>query len=93
MFKTNAYFDGNVMSIAMDSAEGNATVGVIAKGEYEFGTATIEFMTVIAGKLDVLLPGETEWKAFRKFETFRVEKGVRFKVRADEDVPYFCLYK
>ncbi len=93
MFKTNAYFDGNVMSIALNSAEGNATVGVMAKGEYEFGTATIELMTVIAGELDVLLPGETAWKTYGKFETFRVEKDVRFKVRAAEDVPYFCVYK
>ena len=49
MFKTNEYFDGKVMSIGLESAEGRATIGVMAKGEYEFGTSTIEIMTVTSG--------------------------------------------
>lgn len=93
MFKTNQYFDGDVVSIALESAEGRATVGVMAAGEYEFGTATVELMTVISGQLDVQLPGETEWKSYRKFETFEVSKDVVFKVKALEDTPYLCLYK
>ena len=36
MFKTNEYFDGKVKSIALESSEGTATIGVMAKGEYEF---------------------------------------------------------
>ncbi len=93
MFKTNEYFDGNVKSIALESAEGRATIGVMAKGEYEFGTSTIEIMTVMSGKLEVLMPEETEWKTYKKFETFVVEKGVKFRCRATEDTPYLCLYK
>lgn len=93
MFKTNDYFDGKVKSIALDSAEGTATVGVMAAGEYEFGTASIEVMTVISGSLSVLLPGETSWKIFKKFESFVVEKDVKFKVKCTEDTPYLCLYK
>jgi uncharacterized protein YaiE (UPF0345 family) len=93
MFKTNDYFDGNVKSIAFDSSEGTATLGVMAAGEYEFGTSTIEEMTVITGKLTVLLPGEQEWKVYKKSETFVVPKGVKFRVRATEDTPYLCLYK
>lgn len=45
MFKTNDYFDGKVKSIAFETAEGPATIGVMAAGEYEFGTSTIEYMT------------------------------------------------
>lgn len=93
MFKTNEYFDGKVKSIALESAEGTATIGVMAAGEYEFGTATIEVMTVISGVLSVQMPGETEWKVFKKFESFVVEKNVKFKVKCTEDVPYLCLYK
>lgn len=93
MFTTNEYFDGKVMSIALESAEGPATVGVMAAGQYEFGTSTIEVMTVISGKLAIQLPGETEWKVYTKFESFVVEKGVTFKVKADEDTPYLCVYK
>lgn len=93
MFKTNEYFNGDVVSIALQSSEGRATVGVMAKGEYEFGTSTIEVMTVISGVLEVKLPNETEWRTFRKFETFVVPKDVKFNVRCTEDTPYLCLYK
>ena len=93
MFKTNQYFDGKVVSIGLESAEGTATVGVMAAGEYEFGTATIEIMTIISGTLSILQPGETEWKTFNKFESFEVAKDVKFRVKCTEDTPYLCLYK
>jgi hypothetical protein len=93
MFKTNDYFDGKVKSIALDSAEGTATLGVMAAGEYEFGTSTIEIMTVVSGHLAVQFPGEKEWKVYKKFESFVVAKDTKFKVKATEDTPYLCLYK
>ncbi len=93
MFKTNEYFDGKVKSIAFETAEGPATVGVMAAGEYEFGTTTVEYMTVISGLMGVMLPDETEWKTYREFETFIVPKDVKFKVKMREDTAYRCLYK
>jgi len=93
MFKTNDYFEGNVKSIAFETAEGNATIGVMAKGEYVFGTSTIEYMTVTSGVMNVLLPNETEWKEYKEFETFIVEKDKNFKVKVDGDTSYRCLYK
>ncbi|MDX9697471.1 MAG: pyrimidine/purine nucleoside phosphorylase [Bacteroidales bacterium] len=93
MFKTNEYFDGKVKSIAFETAEGSATVGVMAKGEYVFGTSTVEFMTVTSGKMTIQQPGETEWKTYKEFETFKVAKDVKFKVKVDGDTSYRCLYK
>jgi purine/pyrimidine-nucleoside phosphorylase len=93
MFKTNEYFDGKVKSIALDSVEGKATIGVMAKGEYEFGTSTVEIMTVISGMISVQMPGSNEWKEYKKFESFVVNKDVKFKVKVEEDTPYLCLYK
>ena len=93
MFKTNEYFEGKVKSIAFKTDEGDATIGVMAKGEYEFGTSTIELMTVTSGTMEVLLPGTTELKIYKEFETFRVEKGVKFKVKVNGDTSYRCLYK
>ncbi len=93
MFKKNEYFDGKVASLAFCGNEGDATVGVMAAGEYEFGTSTIEIMTVISGELDVKLPGESDYKTYKKFETFEVAKGVKFGVRAAADTSYLCLYK
>jgi uncharacterized protein YaiE (UPF0345 family) len=93
MFKTNEYFGGKVKSIAFTTQEGTATVGVMAPGEYVFETSSVEFMTVTSGLMSILLPGDEEWKDYRDFETFRVEKGTSFRVRVAEDTSYRCLYQ
>lgn len=93
MLNVNEYFDGKVKSIAVDNSSGKATAGVIDAGEFEFGTSTVEYMTVTYGKMDVLLPGISEWKVFEQGETFKVEKGVSFKVKVEEPVSYLCRYE
>ena len=93
MFKTNEYFDGKVKSIAFNTPEGPATVGVMAPGEYEFGTSTGEYMTVTSGELLIMFPESVTWKLFKTYETFFVEKDVKFKVKVVSDTSYFCLYQ
>ncbi len=93
MLKVNEYFDGSVKSIGLTTNDGPATVGVMAAGEYEFGTSTVEHMTVTAGRLLVKLPGADDWKAFGPGETFIVEKDVKFAVKAVAETAYLCLYK
>ncbi len=93
MFKTNDYFDGKVKSIAFASLEGPATVGVMAPGTYEFGTASVEIMTVVSGALEAQLPGKTSWQSFGPGESFTVAKDVKFGVRVTVDTAYLCLYK
>lgn len=93
MFKTNEYFDGRVKSIAFGTSEGPATMGVMAPGEYEFGTSTVEYMTVISGAMVVLLPGETEWKEYKPFDTFIVPKDTKFRLQIAADAAYLCLYR
>ena len=93
MFKTNEYFDGNVKSIAFSTEEYPATVGVMAKGEYEFGTSTVEIMTVISGTMIIQLPDETEWKEYHPFDKFRVEKDKKFKLKIPAEAAYLCVYK
>ncbi|MEN8121922.1 MAG: pyrimidine/purine nucleoside phosphorylase [Bacteroidota bacterium] len=93
MFETNEYFDGKVKSIAFETEEGRATIGVMAPGEYAFGTTTIEYMTVISGEMTVLLPGDKEWKTFKASETFMVDKNKKFGAKTTQDTAYKCLYK
>jgi len=93
MFKVNEYFDGKVKSLAFDSQAGPATIGVMAAGEYEFGTSTIEFMTVTSGKLTVKLPGADDWQDFAAGETFRVEAEQKFQLKVEHASSYLCLYK
>ncbi len=92
MFKTNEYFDGKVKSIAFSAASGPATVGVMAPGDYEFGTGKKEIMTVVSGKLTVKLPGETAWKDFSKGSSFTVPPDSKFQLKVAEDTAYLCLY-
>ena len=92
MIQVNEYFDGTVKSLAYESPEGKSTVGVMEKGEYEFNTSQNEYMTVIEGELTVLLPGATEWKSFKKNESFSVEAQLSFKVKSNEQSSYLCKY-
>jgi uncharacterized protein YaiE (UPF0345 family) len=93
MFKVNEYFDGKVKSFAFESAGGPATVGVMAPGEYEFGTSTVEIMTVVSGVLTVKLPGSDAWKDIKAGEKFTVEAGRTFQLKVAADAAYLCLYK
>ena len=93
MFKVNEYFDGKVKSLAFQTAGGPATVGVMAPGEYEFGTSTLEIMTVVSGALTVKLPGSDDWKDYRAGASFTVEAGRKFHLKVAVDAAYLCLYK
>ena len=93
MFRTNEYFDGNVKSIAFETAEGPATIGVMAEGEYEFGTSSKEIMSVTSGQLDVKLPGTEVWVSYCAGDQFTVEKGVSFGVRSIGQTACLCLYR
>lgn len=93
MFTVNEYFDGKVKSLGFKNEDGDVTIGVMAPGEFEFGTTTIEYMTVTSGELVVQLPGESDWKSYKPFETFIVEKDKKFKVKVNEQTAYKCVYK
>lgn len=93
MFKVNEYFEGKVKSIAFASAEGPATIGVMAAGEYSFGTSTVEIMRIVSGVLQVMLPGQGTWTTYQPGMSFEVAANVTFKVKADKEVAYLCLYK
>ncbi|MCU7940156.1 MAG: pyrimidine/purine nucleoside phosphorylase [gamma proteobacterium symbiont of Bathyaustriella thionipta] len=93
MFEVNEYFDGKVKSITFNSIDGDATTGVMAAGEYTFGTSTIELMTVTSGQMQVKLPGSDEWLTYESGDTFRVEANQSFDVKMATDVAYLCVYK
>lgn len=92
MIQVNEYFEGAVKSLAYHSADGKSTIGVIEKGEYEFGTAAKELMTVLEGELIALLPGETEWQTFTNGQSFEVAADSSFKVKSNAQSSYLCKY-
>lgn len=93
MFKVNEYFDGKVASIGFQQPDGTATVGVMAPGEYEFGTNQLEIMQVITGKLTVQLPGGDEWEDYPAGSQFVVAAHSKFKLKVEEDTAYLCEYR
>ncbi|OSM99991.1 pyrimidine/purine nucleoside phosphorylase [Lonsdalea populi] len=93
MLQVNEYFSGKVKSIGLDnSVDGRASVGVMAEGEYTFGTGQPEEMTVISGALNVLLPGAVEWRLFSAGETFSVPGKSEFNLQVAEPTAYLCKY-
>jgi uncharacterized protein YaiE (UPF0345 family) len=92
MFKVNEYFDGKVKSIAFQGEQLPATVGVMAPGEYEFGTNLREVMTVVSGVLTVKLPGETTFKDYKAGDSFEVAANAKFQLKVPADAAYLCTY-
>lgn len=93
MFKVNEYFDGNVVSIAFQTATLPATVGVMNSGDYEFGTSQKETITVVSGALTVQLPDQDEWQTFSSGDSFQVDANRKFKLQVKEQTAYLCTYE
>jgi len=93
MLTVNEYFDGNVKSIALNTATLPATVGVMAPGKYAFGTTQKEYMTVVCGELLVKLPESTEFETFTDGQTFIVEANQSFDLEVKIDTAYLCKYE
>lgn len=92
MISVNEYFDGKVKSLVVNGVAGKETVGVMAPGEYEFGTSQKEIMTVITGALVVKLPEATDWDVFQKGESFEVDANTKFQLKVYVDTAYLCQY-
>jgi uncharacterized protein YaiE (UPF0345 family) len=93
MLTVNEYFDGKVKSIGLNNASGKNTVGVMDIGKYEFGTSTVEYMTVVSGALNVLLPDSDTWHLYGAGETFIVAANKKFKLKVAEQTAYLCRYE
>lgn len=93
MLKVNEYFDGNVKSISFESPTLPASVGVMAPGEYEFGTSQKETMTVVSGELVVKLPGAEDYSAYPAGSSFIVAANQKFQLKVASDTAYLCTYE
>jgi uncharacterized protein YaiE (UPF0345 family) len=90
MLKFNTYFDGNVQSIGFERLGRRMTAGVIAPGQYHFGTDAPERMTVVSGELEAKLGDE--WRLYPAGTSFEVQGKSAFDVRAKEPAAYLCEY-
>jgi len=91
--KANVYFDGKVTSrTILFSDNTRKTLGIMMPGDYEFSTADKEIMEIIDGQLDVLLPGESQWKSFTSGQTFEVPSQSKFSLKVKTITDYCCSY-
>jgi purine/pyrimidine-nucleoside phosphorylase len=91
--KANIYFNGNVTSRTIIFPDGSKkTLGVMLPGEYEFNTDAKEIMEIMSGDLDVLLPGNKEWKAIKGGESFEVPAKSKFGLKVKTITDYCCSF-
>jgi uncharacterized protein YaiE (UPF0345 family) len=93
MLKVNEYFEGGVKSISFQGPTLASSVGVMAPGNYEFGTSQKETMTVVSGELRVRLPGESAFRTYSAGEQFIVEANETFALEVAADAAYLCTYE
>ena len=91
--KANIYFDGKVTSRTVIFPDGSKkTLGIMSIGDYEFGTAEKEIMEILAGNLEVMLPGTAGWITVKEGEFFEVPAGSKFSLKVKSLTDYCCSY-
>ena len=91
--KANVYFDGRVTSRTVMFADGSKkTLGIMLPGEYVFDTGDRELMEILAGDLEVLLPGADSWQTVQGGEAFEVAANSRFSLKIKELTDYCCSF-
>lgn len=91
--EANVYFDGAVTSRTVQFDDGTKkTLGIMMPGEYEFGTEAAEIMEMMAGDVEVLLPGSDDWQAIPAGESFNVPANSKFGIKVKTIADYCCSY-
>ena len=89
----NIYFNGSVTSRTLILPTGERkTLGIMQIGEYKFDTAAKELMEIQAGEVEVLLPGESDWRTVVAGESFEVPENSVFDIKVTAIADYCCSY-
>ena len=91
MFKLRKYHGNRVESLTYEKDGEAASVGILSPGEYEFGAVEKETTTVCSGEISVKVGDETEWKSYKKGETFVVPPQTSFMMKVSDMSTYFCM--
>ena len=88
----NIYFDGKVSSRTVLFGDGSRkTLGLMLPGEYTFGTEAAEVMEILAGQLQVRLPG-ADWQSIAAGQSFDVPANAKFDLIIESPTDYCCSY-
>ena len=90
--EANIYFDGKVSSRTVHFDDGTRkTLGIMMPGEYEFGTEEKEIMEILAGEMEIQLPG-SDWQKINGGDSFEVPAKSSFKLKVFQVTDYCCSY-
>ncbi len=90
MLKHNVYFEGKVQSLGFERFGRRMSAGVIAPGEYRFGTDAPERMTIISGEVEAKV-GDV-WRNYPAGTVFEIPGKSGFDLRAKEAAAYLCEF-
>jgi uncharacterized protein YaiE (UPF0345 family) len=91
--KASVYFDGKVTSRTVLFPDGTRkTLGIMLPGEYAFGTEEKEIMEILAGEMDVMLPGSDTWQTITGGDSFEVAPNSKFQLKVKVLADYCCSY-
>jgi len=91
--KANVYFDGKCVSHTVTLPNGvRKSVGVVLPSTLRFDLSTKEIMEVVDGNAFVSINGAPE-QEFKAGQSWEVEKGGYFIIRAEQPVHYVCHFE
>lgn len=91
--QANIYFDGKCISHTIETASGERkSVGVILPATLTFSTGAPELMEIAAGRCQVRLEGEKDWREYIAGESFAVAADSGFDIEVSETLHYVCHF-
>ncbi len=91
--EANVYFEGKVTSRTVLFEDGSKkTLGIMMPGDYNFSTADKEIMEILAGELEVKLPGSDQWQTIKGGQSFEVAANASFELKVKTVTDYCCSY-
>jgi len=89
----NIFFNGRVISRTCYREDGSRlTLGVITPGIYTFSVGDKEIVRIIAGRVAVFRPEDTDWVTFNAPDCFEIQANCEYRIRTDDVVEYLCDY-
>jgi len=91
--KANIYYDGDVISRNIVTAEGeHKTLGFMQAGTYLFNTDTAEIMEILHGECRVRLQNAEDWHIYSAGESFNVDAHSSFDIEVADTLDYVCHF-
>jgi uncharacterized protein YaiE (UPF0345 family) len=93
VYELKKYHGDKVMSLTYEDQASSFSVGVIAPGEYQFGSIRKEVFTVTHGEISAWHEDSNIWQTFGVNEQFTIPDHKNFKLKVESVSAYICHYE